>query len=359
MMKYALLIVFVLLITIATAFTKHKRMSQVIWKVTTVAGGAKANKATDGTGLQSRFTGFMGNCTVDFADELYVIDNSTLRKMDTGGIVTSLMDIQEIQNKNEVSNYKFIPGEGGICIDKEGNIYVSNKKDAAIYKIKKGETAELYAGNRDGKSGELLHRLSAEITNPNAICLDKAGNMYVANDYSIQKISVAGLVTTLAGESTKGIFRPGLGKAATFSKIKCIAVDRKANIYVGQYASSGCIAKISPQGEVSNFVGHFIDTKIDENPDGTGREARFMKIQALAFDEYDNLIVGETTRIRKVSPEGNVITIAGSKISDWKDGLGTEAMFNNIGGLCVDSKGNILVSDQFCIRKMTMQYSNR
>jgi len=30
-------------------------------------------------------------------------------------------------------------------------------------------------------------------------------------------------------------------------------------------------------------------------------------------------------------------------------------MFRSIGGLSVDSKGNILVSDQFCIRKMEKQ----
>lgn len=354
-MKYTLSIVVIFLVVFVTAFTKQQRMSQVIWKVTTIAGGSKGNKVKDGTGLQAQFTGYPGNCIVDSADHLYVIDNITLRKVDTAIAVTSLMDILHIQDKYDVLNYKHIPGEGGLCIDKEGNIYVSNKNDAAIYKIKNEKTTELYAGKKDGKSGEHFNRLSAKFTSPNAICMDKAGNMYVANDYSIQKINVSGLVTTLAGESTKGIFKPGFGTAAAFSKIKCIAVDSKGNVFVGQYGSSGCIAKILPQGTVSNFVGDFNDANEGLNPNGRGNAARFMKIQALAFDEYDNLIVGETTRIRKVSPEGNVITIAGSKVADWKDGLGTKAMFKNIGGLCVDSKGNILVSDQFCIRKMEKQ----
>jgi len=220
-MKYTLSMVVVFLIVFATAFTKQKRMSQVIWKVTTIAGGAKGNKATDGTGLQAQFTGSMSNCIFNSADELYVLDDIILRKLDTAAAVTSLMDILHIQDKYEELNFKHIPGEGGgICIDKEGNIYVSNKKHAAIYKIKNEKTAELYAGKKDGKSGEHLNRLSAKFTSPNAICMDKSGNIYVANDYSIQKISAAGIVTTLAGESTKGSFRTGFGKAAAFSKNK-------------------------------------------------------------------------------------------------------------------------------------------
>ena len=91
------------------------------------------------------------------------------------------------------------------------------------------------------------------------------------------------------------------------------------------------------------------------SPDGIGKAARFMQINALTVDKNDNLLIGEKSRVRKVTPAGEVTTLAGNKTSDWRDAVGAKAMFRNIGGLCIDSKGNILVSDQFCIRKMVKQ----
>ncbi|MBL0152405.1 MAG: hypothetical protein IPP93_02520 [Chitinophagaceae bacterium] len=91
------------------------------------------------------------------------------------------------------------------------------------------------------------------------------------------------------------------------------------------------------------------------NHDGTGKAARFLQIGALAIDKDDNLIVGEITRIRKVSPAGVVTTLAGSEEQDWRDAAGAKARFRSVKGLSVDAAGNIFVSDQYCIRKMVKQ----
>ena len=203
------------------------------------------------------------------------------------------------------------------------------------------------------------NRLEAEFTYPRRLCIDKAGNIYVTTDYSVRKISADGKVTTMAGKPAQGDFKPGSGKEATFREIKAIAVDSKGNVYVAQNNNNGggsSIAKISPAGLVSVFVGDINQwEKEGVSPDGIGKAARFMQINALTVDKNDNLLIGEKSRVRKVTPAGEVTTLAGNKTSDWRDAVGAKAMFRNIGGLCIDSKGNILVSDQFCIRKMVKQ----
>ena len=89
--------------------------------------------------------------------------------------------------------------------------------------------------------------------------------------------------------------------------------------------------------------------------DGQGPTARFNAPLGLAIDKDDNLIIGEKTRVRKATPAGVVTTLAGNETADWRDAAGTKAMFRSINGLSIDSKGNILASDQYCIRKLSRQ----
>ena len=80
-----------------------------------------------------------------------------------------------------------------------------------------------------------------------------------------------------------------------------------------------------------------------------------MRINALAVDKDDNLIIGENTRIRKATPNGIVTTIAGNETEDFRDAVGTKAMFRYVAGRSIDNMGNIFVSDRFCIRKIAKQ----
>jgi len=359
MKKYTGVLAATLLVIIAAAFTSKKTAPSEVWKVTTIAGWEEDNKTMDGTGPKAHFTWEMGSCAIDAADNLYVIDQINLRKMDTDTKVTSLFGLGAMDEKYYDLNLKELPGKDGVCLDKHGNIYVASSKDHAIYKIYPDKKVELYAGAEGYKGTDDGNRLQAEFTYPRRLCIDKAGNIYVTTDYSVRKITADGKVTTLAGKPAQADFKPGLGKEASLREIKAIAVDSKGNVYIPQNNNNGggsCIAKISPAGVVSVFVGDINQgEKEGVSPDGTGKAARFMQINALTVDKDDNLIIGEISRVRKATPAGVVTTLAGNKTKEWRDAVGTKAMFRSIGGLSVDSKGNILVSDQFCIRKMEKQ----
>ncbi|MFT3980057.1 MAG: hypothetical protein QM687_06270 [Ferruginibacter sp.] len=359
MKKYATLFAATLLIILAAAFTNKNVAPPESWKVTTIAGWEEDNKTMDGTGQKAHFTWEMGSCAIDAADNLYVIDQINLRKMDTETKVTSLFGLGAMDENYYDLKLKELPGKDGVCIDKDGNIYVASNKDHAIYKIYPDKKVELYAGAEGYKGTDDGNRLEAEFTYPRRLCIDKAGNIYVTTDYSVRKIAADGKVTTMAGKAAQADFKPGLGKDASLREMRAIAVDSKGNVYIPQNNNNGggsCIAKISPAGVVSNFVGDISQwEKEGISPDGTGKAARFMQINALAVDKDDNLVIGEISRVRKATPVGVVTTLAGNKTKDWRDAVGTKAMFRNIGGLSVDSKGNILVSDQFCIRKMEKQ----
>ena len=66
------------------------------------------------------------------------------------------------------------------------------------------------------------------------------------------------------------------------------------------------------------------------------------------------MYIADGFRIRVIS-QGQVSTIAGSGKAGYKDGTGSQAMFEGGMGICLDSKGNLFVADFYnqCIREVT------
>lgn len=89
--------------------------------------------------------------------------------------------------------------------------------------------------------------------------------------------------------------------------------------------------------------------------DGPLEEALFKSIAGLAFDANDNLYVADydDNRIRKITPEGIVSTVAGTGVYGLKDGPVAQAQFASPDGLVVDASGNLFVSHYGAIRKIT------
>jgi len=81
--------------------------------------------------------------------------------------------------------------------------------------------------------------------------------------------------------------------------------------------------------------------------DGPGIQARFNNPGGIAVDSLGNVYVAEyiNNRIRKISPEGEVSTLAGDGNPGYKDGLGPDAEFTYPSGIVVDPVGDIYVVD--------------
>ncbi len=359
-MKLKIISATLLVALTAFAFTKKLQAPAEVWTVTTIAGSEDGNKTMDGPGLKAQFSR-AGNSAMDATDNLYVLDDrNCLRKIDTEANVTTVLGIGAIGQDNYNIDVPQLPNwpNNGICMDAAGNWYVSSDNQHAIYKISPDKKATLFAGAEGYKGKDDGPKLQAEFYSPSGLCMDKAGNMYVADTYNgmVRKISADGIVKTMAGNGKTTDFKPGLSRDAQFGEVRHIAVDSKGNVYVAQNGQRGCcVAKINPQGVVSNFVGDFDGLRPAGNNDGTGKAAKFMRINALAIDAADNLIIGENTRVRKATPAGVVTTIAGNETQGGRDAIGVKAMFWGIYGLSIDSKGNIFVSDGASIRKLTKQ----
>ena len=154
------------------------------------------------------------------------------------------------------------------------------------------------------------------------------------------------IVTTFAGSETAGT-ADGVGTAASFSYIGGIAVDAAGNVYVSD-SGNHKIRKITPTGVVTTLVGGGgSGYNGSGSADGTGTAASFNTPAGVAVDSIGNIYVADSGnhKIRKITPDGMVTTLAGSGAEGSANGTGAFASFRWPSSVAVDASGNVYVAD--------------
>ncbi len=245
---------------------------------------------------------------------------------------------------------------GALTVDSTGNIYVTNQFNNTIVKVS-GTTATIFAGKAgvagaaDGTGSE------ATFNDPAAIAADSAGNLYVADsgNYTIRKISPAGVVTTLAGTPGVSGSTDGTGPAASFSYPSAITVASNGTVYV---ADGNQVRTVTPGGVVSTVV---IQPGSDCNSYGfysATHSCLSNEISGIAVDGAGNIYVDDSGAftVQEISASGAINTLAGQPGSFGSaNGQGSGATFGYLAGLTLDSTGNLYVADSTNaeIRKIT------
>jgi streptogramin lyase len=123
-------------------------------------------------------------------------------------------------------------GPVGIACDIQGNVYIADALNNRIRKMDPGGVVTTVAGSTPGYLDATGS--SAEFYQPNGVAIDSAGYLYVADtiDERIRRISPAGVVTTVAATGTLGS-ADGPGNVATFTGPFAIADNRTGDVIVG------------------------------------------------------------------------------------------------------------------------------
>ena len=240
---------------------------------------------------------------------------------------------------------------GGVAVDNSGNVFVADGGNDTIRKLTLVGTNWVVttlaglagiSGTSDGTGS------AARFNGPSGVALDSAGNVYVADtwNFTIRKLSSAGVVTTLAGRAGFSGGADGTNNMARFSYPNGVAVDSTGNIYVVD--SGNTIRKVTPVG--TNWVVKTLAglAGVSGTNDGMGSAARFWNPFGVAVDSAGNLYVvdSDNSTIRKVTPAGVVTTLGGMAGSySYADGTGSAARFYIPFGVTVDSAGNVYVTD--------------
>ena len=151
------------------------------------------------------------------------------------------------------------------------------------------------------------------------------------------------IVITLAGDGVAGI-RDGDAPQARFSDPFGIAIAPDGAVYVSDAGDSPRIRRLSPDGVVSTLAGGERGFS-----DGVGLAARFNTPSGLAVDAAGALYVADTgnNAVRRIAPDGTVSTVAGDGTAGYRDGPGPRARFNGPVGVAVDAGGRVVVADTY------------
>lgn len=206
-----------------------------------------------------------------------------------------------------------------------------------------------HPGSEDGP------RLEASFANPFGVAIDKRGEVIISDGASnlIRRITPEGNIATIAG-SAEG-YADGPASLALFNTPSAIAADKDANIIIADTSNNRIRRLSSDRKLVSTIAG----SGAAGHRDGAALEAQFDGPIGVAVDKDNNIIVADSynDRVRKISADGAVTTIAGAGAPGYADGPALEAMFDTPCGVAVDRDGNIFVADtgNGAIRRITPQ----
>lgn len=312
---------------------------------TSVVTGADTAGYADGTGSAARFNRPFG-LTIDRSGNLYVADqgNDLIRMIAPGAVVTTLAGAVGVQGSaNGADSLASFNSPFGVATDTLGNIYVADAGNNVIRLINAAGQVSTFAGT--GTTGSADGTDTASFNSPMGVATDKAGNVYVADyeNHLIRKISPAGVVSTIGGKAGVPGSADGVDTAARFDLPEALAVDAAGNIYVADNGNN-LIRKITPAGQVTTLAG---SGKVG-SANGTGQQASFNSPFGITVDGTGNVYVADAGNnlIRKITPTGTVTTLAGSGAKGATNASGTAASFNTPAGIAIDASGNIYVSDE-------------
>ena len=237
-------------------------------------------------------------------------------------------------------------GPQAVAVDGAGNVYVADTGNNIIRVVTASGVSSTLAGTAGMKGSADGTGTNASFNQPAGIALDSAGNIYVS-DYgssTIRKVTQAGEVTTLAGATGVTGSVNNIGTNALFFHPMGVAVDSATNVYVADYGNH-LIRKIAPPNVVSTLAGI---AGVFGSADGPG--GLLYEPEAVAVDQAGHVYVADTgnAAIRMITSGGSVTTLAGSPGSLGKtDASGTNALFYQPAGIAIDSAGYLYVADYF------------
>ena len=233
----------------------------------------------------------------------------------------------------------------GVAVDNAGNVYIADAYNNAIRKVNTSGIISTIAGNGTvGFSGDGGPAINAQLSWPNYVITDNAGNVYIA-DYCnnrVRMVNPDGIITTIAGSGAVGTIPgeatgsySGDGAAATAATLNCpggLAISNAGNIYISDVANSR-VRMIDTNGVISTVCGN--GTQGYSGDGGPATSAEINQPAGLIQDQSGNLLLGDNgnARVRKFAIPSVVDTTTGIAAVNGLPGFGIAAYPNPNNGV--------------------------
>jgi hypothetical protein len=239
----------------------------------------------------------------------------------------------------------------GVARDTSGNIYIADTYNCAVREVSPSGIISTFAGNGScGYSGNGGPAIGAQLYYPFGIFIDPQNNVYIADTYNcvVRKVT-GGIITTFAGGA--GCSFSGDGGPANDAALynpEAVTMDGAGNVYIADTANQRIRMVAVSTGMISTVAG---DGYATFTGDGVATQNSLDAPQDVKADANGNLFIADTgnQRLRWVTPAGLMTTFAGNGTAGFSGdgGLALNAEVYNPTGIFEDASGNFVVADDY------------
>ena len=334
--------------------------------ITTAAGdGGFFYMGDNGPAYRASIAGPTG-VAVDDKGNIYIADrnNNRIRVVDKQGMIRTVAGTgqQDYNGEAELARDTNLYLPFGLALDEKGRLLVIDRSHYRIRRVDplKG-TVETLAGNgRKNFAGDGGPATGANLSFPHGIAVDKDNNIIFSDKghYRIRKISPAGIIQTIAGTGNRGNVGDGVpAMQASLYSVQSLILNSKEDVYfVSPSGFINMIRYIDDKEIIHTFIQtadkEYLASLQDDQSQGLSMKnkiAMITQFSDIVFDKDNNIFTADRInhQIRKIDPQGNVSTVAGTGESDY-DGDGgpaAKATFRDPRALAIDEEGNLYIAD--------------
>ncbi len=315
--------------------------------ISTFAGNGIAGLRGDGGPAVAAQLAAPAGLAMDLDGGLFIADsaNHRIRKVLTGGNIITYM--------GGAGDAVAFSTPVAVAVDAKGNLYVAERVPQ-VRRFTPGREPQVAAGtgaagyDGDGRSAETSLLLA-----PADLALDDGGNLYIVDGRRVRRVAATKQISTIAGDAYMRVIGDnGPAAAACLNRPSGLAMDPAGNLYVAD-SGTNRVRRISPAGQIVTLAGSGLQGFVDNVAPGV---ARLYSPAAVAADGPARIFVADTSnhRVRQIFPGSLIRTVAGSGGAglgaDGRPGL--ETPLHGPRGLASDGRGNLYISDTLGHRVM-------
>ena len=378
----------------ADTFNYRVRQISPLGIVSTVAGNGTGGYSGDGgPATQAQISGAAA-LAVDSHGTLYMGDtyNGVIRKLGSDGTITTIAGLNQPGSPKKYPNGDAINWsvQFAIAFDRADNLYITIN-NGVLKRAPDGTFTFVLGTGNNSNTDYQGPAVNAPVGTPRGVLVDPQGNLYAAfaDQANIGMVDTSGNFSLIAGVSLSA----GTSGPPAFARLyqpSYIAFDPSGVLYVMEGSGLGTLRKLTsvttslknvePQngGMTFDAQGNLyysdIDNQVIWKIDSSGQQTAFAgqaqnnnsrgafggdggpalkallwQPGGLAFDRTGTLYFADTknNRVRKVTPDGMIQTVAGNGTAGFggDSGLATQAQLNLPSSVVVDGQGNLYIAD--------------
>jgi len=334
------------------ADTNHNRIRRVdatTHIITTVAGANTPVRA---------LADAMGNLFITES-----IGNRILRMDATSGIITIVAGTGAYgyAGDNGPATSATLANPYGINVDRAGNLLIADAKNNRVRHVDVAANVITTSAGASGPMDYDLRARQASLSSVGQVVIDSAGNVFISEAGSATLLrldSVTNLLSKLAGDRF----------GAPFDRMFGLARDRAGNLFVADETQIWRVDSVTGVATTVAGRGNGCPQETDGLGDGCPATDAWLEPLSIAVDDAGNLFIGDgaggNSLVRRVDRVTQITTIVAGvvaggssgcpqEINDIGDGcLATHVDLGSIGGVAVDSKGNVLLATGSRVRRV-------